>query len=253
CGHPNSSLGDQCRLRSGARETGGSSGPGRRAALLRWIGGYEASDKVAPEVRPGRLQISLVNRDVADQGAVISKIEALGGSVHLASASRGLIEATLNRAQLDAVAALGEVLAIDAWAAPENDMANAREDGGASAIETARGYRGQGVRGEVMDGGLRATHQEFAARRPIIHGGNTTSTSHGTSTYGQIFAQGVSAQHRGLLPEGQGIFAASNISDRYAHTAQLVNPTGTYRAVFRSNSWGNGLTTSYTLGLGVAG
>lgn len=219
----------------------------RALPYIRWVGAYEPSDKVAPEAAPGRVRIALVHRDVVDQGSIINKIEALGGSVQAISASRGLIEATLDGAQLQAIADDGNVLAIDRWSAPETDMNNARADGGANLIETARGYRGQGVRGEVMDGGLRTTHQEFAARPPVMHTGNTTSTSHGTSTYGQIFAQGVSATNRGLLPEGQGIFAAYNqVSDRHAHTAQLVNPSGNYRAVFQSNSWGDALTTSYT-------
>ncbi|HZN77763.1 MAG TPA: S8 family serine peptidase [Micromonosporaceae bacterium] len=214
---------------------------------VRWVGGYLASDKIAPEVTAGRVRIALVNRDLVDQGGLINRIEALGGTVHLASASRAVVEATVDGAQLRAIAGDAAVLAIDAWAAPAPDMNNAREDGGANLIEAARGYRGQGVRAEVMDGGLRTTHQEFAARPPILHGPNTTDTSHGTSTYGQIFAQGVSAQHRGMLPEAQGIIAAyTQVSDRYAHTAQLVNPSGAYRAVFQSNSWGDGLTTSYT-------
>ncbi|GIH11391.1 hypothetical protein Rhe02_94580 [Rhizocola hellebori] len=215
--------------------------------FVRWVGAYQASDKIAPEAKPGRVRISLVNRDLVDQGSVINRIESLGGTVKLASASRALIEAEVDGVQLAAIAEHEAVLAIDAWSGPETDMDLARQDGGATVIEAARGYRGQGVRGEVMDGGLRVTHQEFAARPPIVHAGNSTDTSHGTSTYGQIFAQGVSAQHTGMLPAAQGMIAAySVVSDRYAHTAQLVDPSGTYRAVFQSNSWGDALTTSYT-------
>ena len=40
--------------------------------------------------------------------------------------------------------------------------------------------------------------------------------------------------------------ADHSVSDRYAHTRQLVDPAGRFRAVFQSNSWGGGLTTSYT-------
>jgi subtilisin-like proprotein convertase family protein len=219
----------------------------RALPFVRWVGPYQAADKVAPETAPGRVRIALVNRDLVEQGALINKIEAGGGTVHLASASRALVEATLGAAQLSTVAAYPEVLAIDPWSAPETDMNNAREDGGANLIESARGYRGQGVRGEVMDGGVRGTHQEFTARPPIFHTANTTDIGHGTSTYGQIFASGVVAIDRGMLPEGQGIFASyTNVSDRWAHTAQLVDPASAYHAVFQSNSWGDALTTSYT-------
>ena len=214
---------------------------------IRWVGAYEPADKLAPELTPGRVRIWLTEPDLVEQGALINRIEQIGGTVELASASQAVIEATLDSVQLQAIAAEGAVLAIDQWSAPETDMNNAREDGGANLIEAARGYRGQGVRGEVMDGGLRATHQEFRTRPPLIHGSNTTDTSHGTSTYGQIFAQGVVAIDRGMLPEAQGILATyTTVTDRYAHTAQLVNPSLQYRAVFQSNSWGDALTTSYT-------
>ncbi|MCZ7460732.1 S8 family serine peptidase [Streptomyces sp. WMMC940] len=224
---------------------------GRVAALpyVRWVGPYDAGDKleggaVQPSTR--RYVVTLVEPDAADQRAVVERITAIGGRVDGSSAGRQLIEATLEPAQALAVAHLDAVLALDVWTAPEVDMDNARVAGGANAVETAFGYLGQGVRGEVMDTGLRTTHQEFAAFPPILHTANTTSTSHGTSTYGQVFASGVAATARGLLPQAQPIFAAhSLVSDRWAHTAQLVDPTGPYRAVFQSNSWGSALTFGY--------
>ncbi|WP_432076952.1 S8 family serine peptidase [Streptomyces wuyuanensis] len=223
----------------------------RVAALpyVRWVGPYDAGDKleggaVQPSTR--RYVVTLVEPDAADQRAVAERITAIGGRVDGSSAGRQLIEATLKPAQALAVAHLDAVLALDVWTAPEVDMDNARVAGGANAVETAFGYLGQGVRGEVMDTGLRTTHQEFAAFPPILHTANTTSTNHGTSTYGQIFASGVTATARGLLPQAQPIFAAhSLVSDRWAHTAQLVDPAGPYRAVFQSNSWGSALTFGY--------
>src|SRR5947207_1010705 len=100
---------------------------------------------------------------------------------------------------------------------PATDMDKARIAGGANFVETAGGYRGQGVRGEVMDGGVRASHQEFRTRPPVLHTPNTGDTSHGSSTYGQIFAAGVNPMGRGMLPEGQGIFAMNTVTDRLAH------------------------------------
>ncbi|NWF26522.1 S8 family serine peptidase [Streptomyces sp. PKU-EA00015] len=222
----------------------------RVAALpyVRWVGRYDAGDKIEGGAAPSstrRYLITLVERNAADQRAVVEKITKLGGKVHVASASRQLIDATLKPAQALAVAHLDAVLALDAWTAPEVDMNNAREAGGANTVETAQGYLGQGVRGEVMDTGLRTTHQEFAAYPPIMHTANTTNISHGTSTYGQIFSSGVNATARGLLPQAQPIFANNQVSDRWAHTAQLVDPTGPYRAVFQSNSWGSALTFGY--------
>ncbi|MFJ8075566.1 S8 family serine peptidase [Streptomyces sp. NPDC096176] len=216
---------------------------------VRWIGRYDAGDKLEGGAVPSstrRYLITLVKRSAADQRAVAQRIRTIGGKVHVASASRQLIEATLEPAQALTVAHLDTVLALDVWTAPEVDMDNARDAGGANTVETALGYLGQGVRGEVMDTGLRTSHQEFAAFAPIMHTANTTSTSHGTSTYGQIFATGVNSTARGLLPQAQPIFAAQTlVTDRWAHTAQLVDPAGPYRAVFQSNSWGSALTFGY--------
>ncbi|MFD4676653.1 S8 family serine peptidase [Lentzea sp. NPDC058450] len=190
--------------------------------------------------------ITLVEQDARDQQAVADKVKSLGGKVSTISASREHILANLDGGQVAQLAKLPAVAAIDPVSAPETDMAISRESSGANYIESVGNYRGQGVRGEVMDGGLRTTHQEFRARPPVMHTGNSASTSHGTSTYGQIFASGVSSAHRGLLPEAQGIFAIYGSGDRYAHTKQLVDPAGQYKAVFQSNSWGDALTTSYT-------
>lgn len=221
---------------------------------VRWIGAYLPSDKLdaaagaAALSRAGhqRYLVTLVEPDGTDQRGVAARVARLGGAVHVVSESRQHLEVTLDAGQLRSVVRLDEVLAVGPVSAPESDMDNARIAGGANAIETAGGYRGQGVRGEVMDGGLRTTHQEFRARPPVVHGGNTTNTGHGTATYGQIFASGVSAKQRGMLPQAQGIFARNSVTDRYAHTRQLVDPAGTLRAVFQSNSWGSSLTTAYT-------
>ena len=191
--------------------------------------------------------ITLAEQDARDQQVVAGKVKALGGKVTVVSQDREHIMAVLDSGQAAQLAKLPAVIAIDPVSAPETDMAISRESSGANYVEAAGGYRGQGVRGEVMDGGFRATHQEFRAKPPVMHTANSTDISHGTSTFGEIFASGVSSEHRGVLPEGQGITAVyTNTADRYAHTKQLVDPAGPYRAVFQSNSWGDALTTSYT-------
>ena len=123
-----------------------------------------------------------------------------------------------------------------------------RSSGGVNYIENAFGYRGEGVRGEVMDNGLRQTHNDLrSGNLPLIHNSLNTNepSNHGTSTYGIVFGRGtVNPQGRGMLPEGQGIFADRDfLSDRYAHTARLVSEP--YNAVFQSNSWGTTPTQYY--------
>src|SRR5262245_49215145 len=225
---------------------------------VRWVGPYEPAYKLAeslrallatplPSTQPLRCNVMVLEKGPRLQDAVARRIEALGGKVHAKVRGAFRLEASLTPAQLVQVARLDEVLFIDPWAAPEPDMDIAREISGANALEMIEGYSGQGVRGEVMDGGVRATHQDFRARPPLIHRGNSSDFGHGTSTYGEIFGSGAgSATARGLLPSGQGIFSLNSTADRYAETGELVDPAGSLRAVFQSNSWGSGLTTQYT-------
>ncbi|CRK58820.1 Flagellar hook-length control protein FliK [Alloactinosynnema sp. L-07] len=228
-----------------------SADPDRLRALdfVRWVGDYAAADKVdAPLALAGtraRYLVTVVDEDVREQSAVARQVSRIGGRLDGISESKRHVLATLTPAQVSQVAALPDVLSVGAVSEPQTDMDMAREATGANHIESVGGYKGTGVRGEVMDGGVRSTHQEFRAHPLVFHGSNSTSTSHGTATTGQIFASGVSSTRRGLLPDGQGIFATYNKPDRYAHTKELVNPAGPYRAVFQSNSWGDTLTTSY--------
>jgi hypothetical protein len=222
----------------------------RELDFVRWVGDYTAADKVdAPRGLAGtqaQYLVTVVDEDVAEQSAVARQVSRIGGRLDGISESRRHVLATLTPAQVDQLAALPDVLSVGAVSEPETDMDVAREASGANHIEAAGGYKGTGVRGEVMDGGVRATHQEFRAHPLVMHGANSGDTSHGSSTTGQIFASGVSPTHRGMLPDAQGIFATYNGPDRYAHTSELVDPAGPYRAVFQSNSWGDALTTSYT-------
>jgi hypothetical protein len=97
-----------------------------------------------------------------------------------------------------------------------------------------------------MDSELRATHNDFQANPPIRHGAvGGISASHGTSVFGIVFGTGVTnAAGKGMLPAGQGIFASySTLSNRYQHTARLLQPA--YEAVFQTNSWGSCCTTAY--------
>jgi hypothetical protein len=225
---------------------------------VRWVGPYEPAYKLEESLRaaletpdqpqaPMRCNVMVLEKGPHMQDVVAARIAALGGRVHAKVRGAFRLEASLTPSQLLRVARLDEVLFIDPWAPPEADMDIAREISGANALETLEGYNGQGVRGEVMDGGVRATHQDFQARPPIIHRGNSADFGHGTSTYGEIFGSGAgSATARGLLPGGQGIFSLNSTADRYVETRELVNPAGTLDAVFQSNSWGSGLTTQYT-------
>ncbi len=230
----------------------------RGMPFVRWVGNYEPWYKLDEKIidgiaddslKPTRYNIMALERGPAMQEAIASRVRTLGGEVHLKIPEGFRIEATLNADQLFDLAFHDDLMFIDEWSKPENDMDIVRTIGGANTIETALGFRGQGVRAEVMDNGLRQTHGDFVSGlAPIIHNSPDTNepSNHGTSTFGINFARGTAnAAGLGMLPEAQGIFADyDHMSNRYTHTARLVAEP--YNAVYQSNSWGGGLTQNYT-------
>jgi serine protease AprX len=233
----------------------------RIAALpfVRWVGPFHPAYKLDESIRaqllidpqnatPSKYSIQVFVRGPAMQQAVADRATALGGRINQLIPEGFRLEATLTPTQLVALAAMDEVLFAEPAGVPEPDMDIARQITGANRLQAVTNFTGQGVRGELLDGGVRATHVDFAAHPPVLHTTNTADTWHGSSTYGILFGDGTgNAQARGMLPSAQGIFGSYEVmTNRYLHTAELVDPAGPYRAVFQSNSWGNTLTLTYT-------
>lgn len=234
----------------------------RVAALptVRWIGRYQPAykleefllDKLAEspaKLAPARYNIMAVERGAGKQNEIGNTIERLGGSVVNIIPEGFRMEANLSGEQLLELVQDESILFIDRWGPPETDMDIVKSVGGANFINTTLGFRGQGVRAEVMDNGLRQTHGDFqTGGPPIIHNSPNTSESspHGTSTYGINFGRGTAnGLGAGMMPEATGIFADYDfLTNRYTHTAQLLQEP--YKAVYQSNSWGGTLTTAYT-------
>ena len=220
---------------------------------VRWTGAWEMAyrmdELMQRELLSGamptrRYNIHTTRKGLIEKEPIAAFIESIGGLVSASLSPHGyLMSAELSAPQLLAVAARDDILFIDRWSAPEEDMDIGRELHGANHIAAMEGLEGQGVRAEVMDGGFRQTHQEFQ-NPPTIIQSNSGSTGHGTSTYGQVFATGVNPQATGGAPKAQGIFSTyTSLGDRYAHTANLVN---NLNAVLQSNSWGDARTFFYT-------
>lgn len=228
--------------------------------FVRWVGRYEPVYKLEEPLRdaltadPARLptaryNIMAIERGTDAQNDIASSVIMSGGSIDNTIPEGFRIVATLSGEQLLDLVQNENVLFIDRWSPPETDMDIVRTVGGASFINTTLGFRGQGVRAEVMDNGLRQTHGDFqVGGPPLIHNSPNTSESspHGSSTYGINFGRGTtSAQGTGMMPEATGIFADYDfLSNRYTHTAQLLQEP--YKAVYQSNSWGDALTTAYS-------
>ena len=232
--------------------------------FVRWIGPYHPAYKLEDELyqflargdageaaqtsgRPQRYSILLFERSDAALAAVTERISQLGGVLDMVGDSRRM-EATLDEATLEEITHMPEVLYVEKWAPYEDDMDQVREVEGVNYLETVEGYTGEGVRGEVSDDGVRLSHVDFQASPPLIHGRNNSDNDHGTNTYGIVFADGTgNSQGRGILPNAEPIFSSRHhMNNRARHTAELVDPTGPYRAVFQSNSWGSSRTTNYT-------
>jgi len=198
---------------------------------------------------PRKYYVQLVDRAMSFKQPVAEAIRAAGGRIDNLPVGDRIITATLTRTQLAAILRLDQVLWIDEWTPVGTDMDLMRSIGGANWVRDNLGFTGQGVRGEVIDLGLRTTHVDFQSPAPIIHGTQSGDQSHGTCTYGIIFGKGVAnAAGLGMIPGAeQGFFADWDFtSDRWAQAQQLVNPDGIYRAVFQSSSVGNTQTTAYT-------
>lgn len=207
----------------------------------------QMQDEIAKGNMPERWYNLLVaRRGLSEKEAVRARILALGGETDAELPAQDFImRAKMDRETLLDIIRRDDVLFVDPWSAPENDMDLARQIGGANYIESTLGFTGQGVRGEVMDGGLQTTHVDFQSPAPVLHGA-VGIDSHGTSTFGQIFGDGTAdPTARGMIPDAIGIIASyTNLTDRYVHTQDLLTPA--YEAVFQSNSWGSTLTAAYT-------
>jgi hypothetical protein len=202
----------------------------------------------------------------SDEGPMRVRVVAFewgpAGKDRIARAARGLgavvaenwpdghvVELWVEPHHLQVLAAHDDVMWIDRWTPRETDMDLVREAFGTNWVEDNFGYCGEGVRGEVLDEGIRGTHQDFDG--VMFHGAYNVA-SHGTATYGIVFGNGDrdgdgSAQATGQMPcdEAQGIFADFNdLGNRFSHTQELKQSP--YFASFQSNSWGNSRTTSYT-------
>ena len=233
---------------------------------VRWTGPFHTAYKLSGEIlsafvvgapeQLGTYSIEVFDRGAAQQNAVSARILAAGGSVQSTTPESFRMDATLTPRQLLRVVKMDEVHYIDPRGPLETDMDIGRQIGGANVIENTLGFTGQGVRGEAADSGLQQGHVEFQGVNgpPLIHGPAAGVGSHGTAVYGVLFASGVRSQARGLLPDAeQGIFAEAsnlrgvgNITNRFNHTAELVDPNGPYRAVFQTNSTGDPRTRFYT-------
>jgi serine protease AprX len=223
---------------------------------VRWVGAYRPAYRIAPAILESlsagslpkqRYSMLVFESGPAMKAAVAKKVRSLGGIVNDAGPGGKVLEATLTAQQLLIIARMNEVMWVDLWREQETDMDLERVLGGANYVAATPGnFRGQGVRGQMRDTGLRVTHLDFQATPPIVRANNTNDMGHGTSTTGIVFGAGASnPQGTGMLPLGQCVFLAglSTGATRYSETLPLLAPP--YECVFESNSTGSARTLDY--------
>ena len=240
----------------------------RELPFVRWVGPYHPAFKLGkellpPEARtleaPTRFFVYTISR--VDCKLASDQVKEVGG-VLVGSTGGRLLVADLNTEQFDQVLRLPTVQAIEKWTPIEEDMDNARIQGGADFLETQAttpdGFTGVGIRGHVMEG-INRNHPDFAANThrqlPIVVD-DGTSASHGQATFGIVFGSGDNdpeRKARGMLPNAQGFFThyraltapagSTGPGSRYDLVRRLVND---HRVLFQTASWGNGRTTLYT-------
>lgn len=236
------------------------------APSVRWVGAMQPGWKMAPELLANltaaaastdRYVIVLVDPK-QDEGALVTAIERLGGTMWRYAGGNLLVEADLSPAQAKALAHEDTVLWLQRAEPIEEDMDQARIQGGGNYIEGLGGHTGKGVRGHIMEG-IYNTHPEFAAnafRTAPVAVFSGSPTTHGNSTYGEVFSSGVNPLARGMCPDGQGYFTDYNYifntaamstaqNSRYGVVQEITNPNNSWKVMFQTASWGYPQITVY--------
>jgi serine protease AprX len=232
------------------RMPAGAASAVQRGEGVRFVGHYAPAYRLdralfvrLGDARVGKYNVVVGNKHV-DKAPLATAIEALGGRVADVGHGSILLTAELDGPQLAATARLDQVLWIDAWSAPEDDMDNGRIQGGANHVETVGGYTGAGIRGHIYEG-VQSTHYDFnTAPTNVSSGGN--AQTHGHCTGGIVFGNGSSnAAGRGMAPNATPFFTEyqTAVGTRNAIINTVVN---THQCMFTTASWGAAQTTAYT-------
>ena len=228
-----------------------AAGAARDLDGVRWVGPYEPAYRLDPELlaagahldpAPARYNIVVADKR-ADKPALAAKIAGLGGRVEDLHAGSVLIDATLTGPQLLQALGFDEVLWIDRWGAPEEDMDNARIQGGGNYIEGQAGYSGAGVNLHIYEG-IEATHPDFTGGAVNVQSGGGAE-DHGHCTAGIVFGNGTSNPAvRGMAPDAGKFYTNYNsvAVSRYQVFDDLANVHG---VSLSTASWGDPRTTQY--------
>ncbi|UCH88337.1 MAG: S8 family serine peptidase [Thermoplasmata archaeon] len=209
--------------------------------FVRWIGVYQPAYKIEPNLlsKQDLVKVNVMvfdtNGDLENFRLVKDRILNWGCKILREELDVNTIVAEIEADKIAAIAFVPEVEWIDEYCEPVSLMDNIRVFTGAESPLHEFGFNGTGIVGEIKDLGIDQDHIEFEGRL-IGTDGNVDEDSHGTSTFGIVFARGVNERATGMMPGGEGVFASWGVG-RKQSIANLVNNWG---GVFQSNSWHSG-------------
>jgi 5'(3')-deoxyribonucleotidase len=209
--------------------------------FIRWVGAYHPAYKIEESLlsKQGTVKLNVMvfdsNDDLENFKLVEEKIIGFGGKIIREEMDVNTIVAEIDAVKIGDIAFIPEVEWIDEYFEPEALMDNIRVFTGADNPLHEHGFNGTGIVGEVKDNGIDQDHVEFEGNL-IGTDGNIDESSHGSSTFGIVFAKGVNERAEGMLPGAKGVFASWGVG-RKQSIANLVN---NWDGVFQSNSWSSG-------------
>jgi len=220
--------------------------------MIRWVGDYHPAYRLEAALLEGEAlqstKAAKYNMVVADKHtdkpALAAKIAAVGGTVVNEHTGSLLFTASLTGAQLQKVAGFDEVLWIDRWSAPEEDMDNARIQGGGNYVEGQGGFSGSGVNAHIYEG-IEASHPDFTGGATAVRSSATAQT-HGHATGGIVFGNGTSNPAvRGMAPDAGKFYTnyTTVSASRWQVFSDLVN---IHNVSHTTASWGDARTFFYT-------
>jgi len=203
--------------------------------FVTWTGPYHPGYKHAGDLAGAHGTTNITVKTFEQPGAINEAalaLQHLGGQIHSVDMHAAMLTAAVDAALLPEVARIPQVAFMERTREKYSMMDTIRVTTGVSALHL-EGYNGTGIVGEVKDNGYDSSHPEFAGQI-LAEDGIVTQESHGTCTFGIVFASGIDQQATGMLPGAQGVFCDWDVPI-YASVQNLVN---SWNGVFQSNSWG---------------
>jgi hypothetical protein len=212
---------------------------------------YDPSDKYDDDLNwlTGTVQLRVDLHDGVDTEKVVDNLRNLGADIiQVNDISVNFIKCTVDSSLLEAIASIKEVSWIQQEFEPQTLMNKIQTSTyqGQDVPQFLDIFAGEGILAEVQDNGIELSHQDL--QNVDWTDGAVVSASHGTSTSGIMFGQGIGdPEAQGMLYETIGAFAQWNTGN-YLTIDNLWN--GNFNeagsppipGVVQTNSWWSGGT-----------